>query len=256
MRHPILTIARYTLLEGLRARLPWLALLMLLALFGASVLVGQLAITESRRIQTAFLAATLRPAAVFMLSLHIIGSMAREFNDKGFEFILSLDIPRASYVLGKLLGFALIGLLLALAVGAVMTLRAPAPDAVLWGVSLACELCLITALSLFCVVALPQIMPAASFVLGFYVLARSIGAMQLMSGVPVAGDANLASQALPRLVDLFALLLPRLDSYTQSAWLVDQSGSWGLVAGIVAQGAVYIGLLAMATVLDLYRRNF
>jgi len=39
-----------------------------------------------------------------MLSLHIIGSMAREFNDKGFEFILSLDIPRASYVLEQQTG--------------------------------------------------------------------------------------------------------------------------------------------------------
>lgn len=255
MRHPILTIARYTLLEGLRARLPWLALLMLLVLFGASVLVGQLAITESLRMQTAFLAATLRPAAVFMLSLHIIGSMAREFNDRGLEFILSLDIPRASYVLGKLLGFALIGLLLALAVGAVMTLRAPAPDAALWGISLACELCLVAALSLFCVIAVPQIMPAASFVLGFYVLARSIGAMQLMSGSAVGGDASLGQQAVPRLVDLFALLLPRLDSFTQSAWLVDQTGSWGLVAGIVAQGTIYVGLLAAATMIDLYRKN-
>jgi len=256
MRHPVITIARYTLLEGLRARLPWLALLMLLALFAASALVGQLAITESRRIQTVFLAATLRPAAVFMLSLHIIGSMAREFNDKGFEFILSLDIPRASYVLGKLLGFGLIGLLLALAVGAVATLLAPAPDAALWGVSLACELCLVAALSLFCVIALPQIMPAASFVLGFYVLARSIGAMQLMSSAPIAGGASLAHQALFRMVDLSALLLPRLDSFTQSAWLVDQTGSWSLIADIMAQGAIYIGLVATATVLDLYRRNF
>jgi ABC-type transport system involved in multi-copper enzyme maturation permease subunit len=256
MRHPILTIARYTLLEGLRARLPWLSLLMLVALFGASVLVGQLAITESRRMQTVFLAATLRPAAVFMLSLHIIGSMAREFNDKGFEFILSLDIPRASYVLGKLLGFGLIGLLLAFAVGAVAALLAPAPDAAPWAVSLACELCLIAALSLFCVIALPQIMPAASFVLGFYVLARSMGAMQLMSGTPIAGDANHGHQSLSRLVDLFALLLPRLDTFTQSTWLVDHSGGWSLIAAIAAQAVIYVSLLAAATMFDLYRKNY
>ena len=256
MRHPILTIARYTMLEGLRARLPWLALLMMLVLFAASVLVGQLAITESRRIQTAFLAATLRPAAVFMLSLHIIGSMAREFNEKGLEFILSLDIPRASYVLGKLLGFMLVGLLLALAVSAMVTLLAPAPDAALWGASLAWELWLVAALSLFCVMAIPQITPAASFVVGFYVLARSIGAMQLMSGSPLAGDASLGSQTLSHLVGLFALLLPHLDTFTQSAWLADHSGDWGLVAAIAVQGAIYLALLATATMFDLYRKNF
>jgi ABC-type transport system involved in multi-copper enzyme maturation permease subunit len=256
MRHPVFTIARYTLLEGLRARLPWLALLMLLALFAASALLGQLAITESLRIQTTFLAATLRPAAVFMLCLHIIGSMTRDFNDKGFEFILSLDIPRASYVLGKLLGFGLIGILLAVAVSAVVMAPAPTADGLLWTVSLVCELWLVAALSLFCVIALPQIMPAASFVLGFYVLARSIAAMQLMSGSPILGETSLAHQALPRLVDLLALLLPRLDTFTQSAWLVDHSGGWNLVAAIAAQAAIYVGLLAAATMFDLYRKNF
>ena len=256
MRHPVLTIARYTLLEGLRARLPWLALPMLLALFGASALIGQLAITESLRIQTAFLAATLRPAAVFMLCLHVIGSMAREFDDKGFEFILSLDIRRASYVMGKLIGFGLIGILLAIAVSAVAMALAPAADVLLWGISLTCELWLVAAVSLFCVIALPQIMPAAGFVLGFYVLARSIGAMLLMSSSPIPGETSLAHQALPRLVDLLALLLPRLDTFTQSAWLVDRSGGWNLIAAIAAQAAIYIGLLAAATMFDLYRKNY
>lgn len=256
MRHPVFTIARYTLLEALRARLPWLVLLMLLVLLAASALLGQLAITESGRIQTAFLAATLRPAAVFMLCLHIIGSMTREFNDKGFEFILSLDIPRASYVLGKLLGFGLVGILLAVAVSAAVMALAPAADGLLWATSLVCELWVVAALSLFCVVALPHIMPAASFVLGFYVLARSIGAMQLMSSSPIADASGLAHQALPRLVDLLALLLPRLDTFTQSAWLVDHSGGWNLIATIAAQAVIYVGLLAAATMFDLYRKNY
>lgn len=44
---------------------------------------------------------------------HVIGSMAREADDNGFEFILSSDIRRTSYVMSKLAGFEPISILLA-----------------------------------------------------------------------------------------------------------------------------------------------
>ena len=47
-----------------------------------------------------------------MPCLHVIGSMAREADDNGFEFILSSDIRRTSHVMSKLAGFEPIGILL------------------------------------------------------------------------------------------------------------------------------------------------
>ena len=64
------------------------------------------AITETTRLQTGFLAASARMAVVFVLCLHVASSMVREFNDKGVDLLLSLDLPRAGYFFGKLLGFA------------------------------------------------------------------------------------------------------------------------------------------------------
>ena len=252
----ILTIARYTLLEGLRARLVWLVLLVMAILFTASVLVQQLAITESVRMQIGFLAATLRPASVFIICLYIISSQAREFNDKGFELILSLDLARASLVLGKLLGYAAIGLMLALAISLLAATLAPLQQASIWGASLLLELWLMSALSLFCVITFSHIMPAMSFALGFYLLARSISTIQLISGSAVLDKASFVHQLMTGAIDLIAAMLPRLETFTQSAWLVNAAGNWSMLAPILLQSTLYIGLLTAAAMFDLYRKNW
>ena len=116
-RRQIATLARFTLLEAWRTRLPWLFVIALALVFGAGYLVHQLAITESARMQTAFSAAASRLVAVFVLSLYILTSLVREFNDKGLELTLSFALRRADYVLGRFLGFLLIAVVMALLAG-------------------------------------------------------------------------------------------------------------------------------------------
>jgi hypothetical protein len=133
-----------------RARLLWLVLAALAGLLLASLFVQQVAIAESARVQTGFLAASVRLAMVFLLCLHVASSMAREFNDKGIELTLSLALPRAGYFFGKLLGFGAAAVLVAELACAALAWVAPHPGLVLWGVSLACELLLVVALTLLC----------------------------------------------------------------------------------------------------------
>ena len=60
----IATIARFTLIEAFRTRLPWLFAIVLALILGAAYFVQQLAITESARLQIGFSAAATRFAAV------------------------------------------------------------------------------------------------------------------------------------------------------------------------------------------------
>jgi len=98
----IVTIARYTLLEALRTRLPALVLVTLFALLAASFLVESISVTEGARFQSGFYAASMRIACVFIAGLYVLGSVTRELNDKGLDVLLALDLPRSHYILGKL----------------------------------------------------------------------------------------------------------------------------------------------------------
>ena len=256
MRHrQIATIARFTLLEALRTRLAWLYVIVLALILLTSYFIQQLAITESARLQVGFAAAAARLATVFVLSLHILSSMVREFNDKGLELTLSFDLRRSHYILGRLCGYTLIAALFALLATLPQLLLAPPQAALQWGLSLAFELAIVTALSLFCIVTFTQLMPAASFVFGFYLLARALTAIRLISDTPLVGGDTLSHRAISLLLDALALLLPALDRFAQSAWLADGTGSWPALGASAAQAALYVVLLSAAAMFDFYRRN-
>ena len=252
----IATIARCTLLEALRTRLAFLALGLLIALLAASFFVESLAISESARFQAGFYAAGMRLACVFLAGLHVLASVTREFNDKGLEVLLSLDLPRSHYILGKLAGFLAVAALIAvLAAMPVAWLATPAAAAQ-WMISLGLELSIVVALALFCIVTFGQVMPAACFVLAFYLLARSLSAIRLISAHPIAGADSPFQQAMQFLFDGLALIMPSLDAWTRTAWLVNEQAPWSEILHLAAQSALYVTLLAAAAMFDFYRKNF
>ena len=252
----IAAIARYTLLEALRTRLAALVLVTLLGLVAASFFVEALAITEGARFQAGFYAAGMRVASVFIIAVTVLVSVTREFNDKGLDVLLALDLPRSHYVLGKLTGFLAIAVLIAAAAALPLAWLATPTAALQWAASLAGELAIIVAFALFCVVTFNQLTPAASFVLAFYALARALTAIRLMSAHPLTGADTVSHQAIQLMVEALALIMPALDAWTQTAWVVNQPASWSTLFELAGLSLLYVALLAGATMFDLHRKNF
>lgn len=251
----ITTIGKYTALEALRTRVPATALLTLVLLVCASLFVRELAVTEASRFQTAFYAAAARLCAVFLIGVYVLASMTREFNDKGLEVVLALDVPRAHYICGKLAGFIVAAMLIAAIVALPLWVLAPPAAASIWTASLVMELALVAALSLFCVATFSQLLPAAGFVAAFYLLARSMTSMRLMSAHPVSGQDAPSQQIMAALVEGLGYLLPALDRWTATVWLVDAAPEPAVLLGIVMQGAIYLALLTAAALFDFHRRG-
>lgn len=250
------TIAGYTVLEAWRNRLIVLAVVAVVLLTLLSLFARELAVTESGRLQTAILASTLRVASVFLVALHILNGLTREFNDKVLELMLSLDLPRPAYLMGKFLGFAIVALAVAAVATVPVAVFAPIHAALAWGCSLALELLIITALCVFCITTFTQLLPAAAFVTSFYLLARSISAIQLMSGSTLLGVDGVGRKVSAMLADALSIALPRMDAFTQTAWLVNDAGAQPALLNILLQTTAYVGLLLAAAMFDFYRKNF
>ena len=265
----VLAITQFTLLEAVRTRLLWLVLAALGGLLLASLFAQQLTIAESARVQTGFLAASARIAVVFVLCLHVASSMAREFNDKGVELLLSLDLPRAGYYLGKLSGYVALALVVAVAttatlavpslitkalalVGPAVRLPAAVRTAAVGDLNL--RAFLVASLTLFCMT-FAQIMPAVSFVAAFYLLARQHRGDPSDRGSDLLPHWEWSQRALGWMVDGMALLLPDLSRFTSTAWLVSGSDGLPALAFVAAQTAVYGALIVLAGLFDLYRKN-
>jgi len=252
----IATIARYTLLEALRTRLPALVFLALLALLGASFFIEAISVTEGARLQAGFYASGARLASAFIAGIFVLVSVTREFDDKGLDVLLALDLPRSHYILGKLAGFTAIAALIAIAASLPLAWLA-SPQALLqWALSLGLELAIVVALALFCIVTFNQLTPAASFVLAFYLLARALTAIRLMSAHPLTGADTLSHEVIRFLVEALALVMPALDAWTRTAWLVNEPAPWPVILQLAGQSALYVVLLAAATMFDFHRKNF
>lgn len=251
----ITTIGRYTALEAIRTRLPLTVLLVLAVLFGASLFIRELAVTESSRFQLGLYAAAARLCAVFMASLYVLASISREFHDKGLEVLLALDVPRSHYICGKLAGFMLVALFIGVLFSLPVWMLSTTPAALAWTLSLAVELSLIVALSLFCIVTFSHLLPAAGFVAAFYLLARSMTALRLMSAHPVSAPDTLSHQVTGAMVEGLGYLMPALDRWTETGWLVNAAPEATVLPAIFMQGCIYTALLAAATLFDFYRRS-
>lgn len=249
-------IAAFTWLEALRTRLPWAAVGIAVALFAASVFVRSLALTESERVQIGFLAALLRVAAVFTTCLHVIASMLREAHDKGTELLLSLDITRVEFLCGKAIGYMGVAAGICVILWLPLAAVAPLGPATAWLVSLVLEAWIVVGAALFWVLAFNQLLLSASFVLAFYVLARSIAAVTLIASAEILTDDSASHAVLTGLIKTVALFLPRLDLFTQTGWLLGLGSAWSDLPGLAAQGALYTFVLLAAAAFDLYRKNY
>lgn len=251
----VLIIGRFVVLEAWRTRLPWIVVVAFALVSGLSIFVKGLAITESSRVQIAFLAALTRLAVVSVTSLYIVSTLAREFNDRVVDLTLSLELPRTAYVLGKLAGYAAVSAALAAAAGLLLVPVAWGPGLVAWTATLMLELWIVVALSIFCIITFNQVMPAASFVLAFYLLARSIGAIQLISASPLLANQSVAHRFADGLLNAMAYLLPTFDRFTETAWLVGSGPSTAGLISAFGQTLVYVPLLTTAALVDFYRKT-
>jgi ABC-type Na+ efflux pump permease subunit len=254
MTNVVLSIARATLLEALRSRMLWLIGVLLLVAAASAVFLQQVALVETARMQAAIIAALLRGCAGFLVAAFVVMSMVREFNDKVLELMLAQPWPRAVYLFGKFVGFSAAAVALAAIVSVPLAFFAPVPRVAAWGLSLACELVILASMSLFCVITLTHVVPALAAVAGFYVLGRSMAAIEIIARAAETSQAW-ADRIANWLVQGVAAILPRFDLMTQSAWLVDAPPSAAAIGSVLAQTAIYAALLVTAAQFDLHRQN-
>ena len=251
---PAAALARSVLLEARRGGLPWLGAGAIVLALALAAFVSQVALTESRALQAALVAALLRACAVFLVATQVTASTLREMQDKGLELMLSLPLSRGTQYLGRLAGFVASGAALAVLFSLPLLLWA-APGAVaLWATSLAFEAALVAAAALFFAMSLGQFVAAIAATAGLYLLARSIGAIQAISEGPFA-DPSLPARLAQYAVDAVALLLPRLDAVTRTAWLLYEPPTPGTYAAALGSLALYIVLLTAAGLFDFHRKS-
>lgn len=255
------TTLLYILLTALRDRL--FAGLFLAVLLSAmlSYFLGSTALIEQQAMALSFASAATRIILDMGLIIFTCFHLRRGFEHKEIDVMLSRPISRVEFVLAYWMGLALVAAILVipsiLLIGAMGGFHSN--GFVFWGTSLLVEAWLMVAMALFIGLILRSAVSAVIACFGFYALARMMAFFVLMA----ANHATLFHEAwlnaLSRnAVSTISMLLPRLDLFAKSEWLVyglpqaDGQGHWLFLA----QGAVYIAFLLAASIFDFRRKQF
>jgi len=244
------SIARDTLLEALRGRWLWLSTAALAAIITIALMARALALTETDALTLAVVAPLGRLFAVLIVVLSTVAGVVRERSDRTLLLALAAPVGRGTWLGAKALGFsgiaAATGLLLALPVLALD----PGMAAAAWTGSLMLELVVLAIVTLAIASVLGQVAPAAGAALAFYVLARVLHVVLLL-GARAQDYSDLG--LLAPLVRLIGAIIPRLDLFTRTEWLLGLPPDTTALALLLGQALLYAALALSAALIDLRR---
>lgn len=254
MLHPTLVIARFTVLECWRTRLPITALSLIGVGLLAATVTAALAVTASTSYFTGVYAGVVRLAAVALVVLYVATSVAGEQVGGFLEFTLARPISRGAWYVGRLVGFLAVAAFLG-GLGALPLLLLCTPAAACaWMVSLIGELGLMTAVCLAVSISLRQVAAVVMATLAFYVLARALDAVVLMADAYALATGSWSDALIGYAVSLIAWMMPALGRHAQSIWLSTAFVPADVVR-VLAEAAWYTVLATAVGLFDLYRRE-
>ncbi len=253
-----IALIRYVLTASIRDRLLLSMLLVLVLGACLSLFLGSSAIIEQDRFTLVFAAGGLRIACALGLVLFIVFFMRRSFESRDVEFVLSRPVGRIAFVSAYAAAFSLIALVLAFASFAVVYAISPhlySDGHMLWAFSLGVEYIIMANIALFFAMMLSSAATATMATLGFYILARMMGQILGINDSTKLNEAGF--KILEYAVEGVSILIPRLDLFAQTSWLVYGAPETGIGYGFIAlQGAFFVALVLTGALLDLVRREF
>lgn len=250
------TSIRYVLLTAFR---DWLFLGLFLAIIIAgsiSATLGSTAFLEEQQMTVTYAAASARLILMIGMIVFVCFHIRQAFDTKEIDVMLSRPISRANIIIAYWLGFCVVSSLLALPVVGMIGFFGVMDQAGFmgWAASLFLESYLVVALALFSAFTLRSAVASVLATMGFYVISRMIAFFVITAESP--GMQEMPYQLLGWGLKAISVLVPRLDFYAKTEWLVYGFKTAGEAYLFMIQAAVFIPLLLIAAIIDFRRKQF
>ena len=253
----MLTNIRYILITALR---DWLFIGLLSSILLATVIsatLGSTAFLEEREMTITFAAGASRIILMMGLIVFACFHIRNAFDTKEIDVILSRPISRSNLVISYWFGFAFVALLLAIPIIVIIGLIGVNNWAGFlgWSVSLILESSLVVALALFSAFTLRSAVTSVIVCVGCYALSRMMVFFVITAQSGVAGG-EIKYVLMRYVLKAISTVVPRLDFFGKTGWLIygfNSNQDWIVC---VAQAAIFIPLLLLAAIADFRRKQF
>ncbi|MDX1949158.1 MAG: hypothetical protein SFT90_01500 [Rickettsiales bacterium] len=254
-----LTTIRYVILTALRDFLFVGILGALIASVFLSHFLASTVMLEKQQMLSSFTTGSARVVLVVGMIVFICFHIRRAFENREIDLMLSRPISRASFIFSYWLGFSIVALLMvsALAFYMICFFEYDYTGLSIWVSSMVLELFIIVAFALFTSVILKSSVSSVLLCFGFYILSRMIGFFHYVLEKAVTYTYEYFEFYAQKIIWLVSFLMPRLDLFAQSKWLVygvDFSAD-NLIFPVI-QTLIYVPLLLCLAIVDFSRKQF
>lgn len=252
------TNVRYILLTALR---DWLFATLMIGIITCAMIahmLGGTALIETQEINLSYISASARIILMTGIILFTCFHVRNAFDTKEIDVFLSRPITRSNLVFSYWLGFVAVSVLLLLPILALVFLQGilNMKGFFLWSGSLLIECLLVVAIALFCAFTSKSAIASTLASMGIYALARMMGFFVVtVQSSSASGDPwlnGIPAQALK----LLSGIMPRLDFFAKSDWLIYGTGNVHDLKIFTAQAMIFIPFLILATIADFRRKQF
>ena len=249
---------RYVLLTATRDRLFIALLIGIAAAAYISSVLGSTAMLETEQMTLSFTAAAARVIIMVGVIVFIGFHMRNAFDAREIDVLLSRPISRTTLVLSYWVGFAAVATCLVLPTVILIAVMGTLNQTGfwVWSVSLLLESWLVVSVALFASLTIRSGVGTVLASLAIYVLSRMMGFFLMTTTTTSIFKDHTINLGTQRLMKGIALVVPRLDFYAKSNWLIYGAKSYEEVSLFLMQSAIFIPLLVIAAVIDFKRKQF
>jgi ABC-type transport system involved in multi-copper enzyme maturation permease subunit len=227
--------------------------------YGFSVFVGTTALVEQSQMAMAYFAGSSRIILVIGMIVFVCFHVRRAFDNREVESILSKPISRTQFVVAYWLGFSLLAILVSFPAILILQLLNK-PDFIgllYWASSLILEISIIVAFTLLASLIMKSAVSSVMASFAFYLVSRLMGFFVAAMDSPTSMMGNgLINKVLQFILEIISTVIPRLDLFAKSEWLIygvtKQNDLWIFPA----QSLVFILLMLSICVFDFKRKEF
>ncbi|HSQ97144.1 MAG TPA: hypothetical protein VLL98_00295 [Rickettsiales bacterium] len=253
------TLFKFVLLTGLRDKLYFSILIILVGIFGLSNLVGFSALSEETKMQIVYFSFLSRLVIVCGMILFICFYINKEFEHKEIDFIMSKPISRNTLIFSYWISFTLISLILIIPTLLVtmFLVKGNIIGLVWWGFSMILELMLVSTFAIVSSLILQNAVISILSSISFYFIGRMMGFFVYSINLPsniesLKGFENFTQVILKFISSIF----PRLDLFGKSEWLIYGVSNYNDITIILLQSLIYIPLMLFIAFYDFGRKQF
>jgi hypothetical protein len=222
---------------------------------GTNALVEQ---AESKIVYTAGLSRTL---LMLSYSVFICLFVRRMFDTKEIYVFLSKPISRVRLLLQLFESFKIILFVMCLPVFLIITifLGVSFKSAVMWFITLLCEGVVVMSIAVTVSLILNSTLAAISSAILFYFISRAIGEFVAYTDIFVVTNAGfrvIIDTLITTIIKLSSVVLPRLDLFAKSKWLIYNSITFKELFSCIIQSVVFSVMMFFVAVYDFKRKEF